>query len=304
MATTILWKNTGAAIAQLVERQTDKAGAILIWGGFESPVRQGMFLPQSASSADFLTLSVPPPCAIACIYTCAVVKNPKHWQPYRYLDTGKYHTHRQEWVAITVPYQVRRPEFPARDKEVLKRKKTRKKTEKKKTNKQTKRHSPPPPHTHIVSITHARARAHTHTLTHTHTTCARTQACVHTHTHAPTHPHTSMQRLGINFSPYVLYLFATSSAAFYMAEKEKITLVLGEGEKTKKEYMEHTQALVLSDTILQTFSLVSVVSRAKQRKILNRHHKKGVKIFLHGKCIYSSTRYEKTPCCDPQRVSW
>ena len=59
-----------------------------------------------------------------------------------------------------------------------------------------------------------------------------------------------------------------------MAEKEKITLVLGEGEKNKKEYMEHSQALVLSNTILQTFSLVSVVPRGRLRKILNRHHKK------------------------------
>ena len=109
----------------------------------------------------------------------------------------------------------------------------------------------------IQIITHARARARTHTHTHTHTNIhARTHRHACTHTHTRTHPHTSLQRLGINFSPYVLYLFATSSAAFCTAEKEKITLVLGEGEKTKKEYMEHSQALVLSDTILQTFFLV------------------------------------------------
>ena len=143
-------------------------------------------------------------------------------------------------LATAVPYQVRRPEFPTRNKEVLK---------KKKKDKQTNKKSSPRPHTHIHRLNHTRARAHTHTHTHTNIH-ARTHRHACTHTPTRTHPPTSLQRLGINFSPYVLYLFATSSAAFCMAEKEKITLVLGEGEKTKKEYMEHSQALVLSDTIL------------------------------------------------------
>ena len=49
-----------------------------------------------------LTVSVQPPCAIACINICAHVKNPKHWQPYHCLDERKYytHVHWQEWVAL------------------------------------------------------------------------------------------------------------------------------------------------------------------------------------------------------------
>ena len=59
------------------------------WRGFESPVRQGLFLlAQSNSSADSLTVSVQPPCAIACNNICAHVKNLKQLQPYRCLDTG------------------------------------------------------------------------------------------------------------------------------------------------------------------------------------------------------------------------
>ena len=50
--------------------------------GFESPVRQGICLPvESTSSADSLTVSAQPPCAIVCINICAHVKNPKRWQP-------------------------------------------------------------------------------------------------------------------------------------------------------------------------------------------------------------------------------
>ena len=52
------------------------------------------------------------------------VKNPTHWQPYHCLDTGKYCTHWQEWVALLLRLlcltQVRRLAFPARDNEVLK----------------------------------------------------------------------------------------------------------------------------------------------------------------------------------------
>ena len=52
---------------------------------------KGLFS-QSASCADSLTVSVQPPCAIACINICAYVKNPKHWQPYHCPDTKILHT--------------------------------------------------------------------------------------------------------------------------------------------------------------------------------------------------------------------
>ena len=47
---------------------------------------------QSTSSADSLTVSVQPPCAVACISICAHVKNPKRWQPHHCLDTRKMST--------------------------------------------------------------------------------------------------------------------------------------------------------------------------------------------------------------------
>ena len=49
------------------------------WGG------KGFFS-QSAFSADFLTVSVQPACAIAYINICAHVKDPKHWHSYLCLD--------------------------------------------------------------------------------------------------------------------------------------------------------------------------------------------------------------------------
>ena len=55
----------GVGVAQLVERQTEKPVAILT--RVQVPVRQIIFLPESASSADSLTVSVQPPCAVACI---------------------------------------------------------------------------------------------------------------------------------------------------------------------------------------------------------------------------------------------
>ena len=77
----------GAGIAQCVERRTEKPGAIL------TRVRVPRFsfsFPVSAFSADSLTVSAQPPCAIACINICADVNNPKHWQPYHCLDTRKH----------------------------------------------------------------------------------------------------------------------------------------------------------------------------------------------------------------------
>ena len=68
-----------------------------------------------------------PTCAIAFINIRAHVKNLKHWQPCHCLDTRKYYTHWQEWVVLLLQLlcltQVRWPEFPTRDKEVLKKKK-------------------------------------------------------------------------------------------------------------------------------------------------------------------------------------
>ena len=52
-------------------------------------MRQGIFLPESTSDADSLTISVEPSSAIACVNICVHVKNPKHLQPYHCLDTGK-----------------------------------------------------------------------------------------------------------------------------------------------------------------------------------------------------------------------
>ena len=40
--------------------------------GFDSPLRQGIFLPESTFSADSLTVSVQPPCAIVCIEICTL----------------------------------------------------------------------------------------------------------------------------------------------------------------------------------------------------------------------------------------
>ena len=50
-------------------------------------------LPESASSADSITVSVQTPCDIACINISAHVKYPKHWQPHICLDMRKYYTH-------------------------------------------------------------------------------------------------------------------------------------------------------------------------------------------------------------------
>ena len=79
--------NTGAGIAQLVERPTEKPGAILTRVRVQGSARY--FSP----SADSLTVSVQPPCAMACINSCVHVKNPEHWQPHHCLDTLKYYTH-------------------------------------------------------------------------------------------------------------------------------------------------------------------------------------------------------------------
>ena len=71
---------------------TEKPGAMLTW--VRVPVRQGIFLPESAPSADSLSyLSVQAHCAIACINICTRVSNTTHWQPYHCLDTRKLILH-------------------------------------------------------------------------------------------------------------------------------------------------------------------------------------------------------------------
>ena len=58
-----------------------------------SPLCGKRFFSQSHLPVETLTVSVQPPIAIACINIWAHVTNPKQWQPYHCLDTGKYHTH-------------------------------------------------------------------------------------------------------------------------------------------------------------------------------------------------------------------
>ena len=54
-----------AGTAQVAERQTKK-GQALYWSGFESALRQGIFLPELSPSADSLTVSVQPPYMLMC----------------------------------------------------------------------------------------------------------------------------------------------------------------------------------------------------------------------------------------------
>ena len=84
-----------------------------------------------------------PPCSVTCINICVHIKNPQRWQTDHCLDTQKYYTHRLEWVVLLLYLlyltQVRRPEFPVRDKEILKEKKQ--KTNKTTTTKKHNHHS-------------------------------------------------------------------------------------------------------------------------------------------------------------------
>ena len=102
------FKYRGGGIAQWVERPTENPDAILMQVRIPG-VAFFFSFPQSAFSADFLTVSVQSPCAIACINFCAHVKNPKHWQPYFCLDARKYGTDRlvgmgSAALAAAVPY--------------------------------------------------------------------------------------------------------------------------------------------------------------------------------------------------------
>ena len=58
-----------AGIAQLVQRLTERCKTD---AGLSPRGGKGFF-------SQSLTVTVQPPCAIACIQICAYVKNPKHW---------------------------------------------------------------------------------------------------------------------------------------------------------------------------------------------------------------------------------
>ena len=100
---------------------TEKPGAV----GLLTPVPgEKSLLPESAVSADSLTVSVQPPCAIPCSNICVHVKNPQHWQSCRCWDTRSYSTRRLKWIALLLgqlcPTRVRPPEFSERDNQELK----------------------------------------------------------------------------------------------------------------------------------------------------------------------------------------
>ena len=66
---------------------------------FDSPVRQGIFLPESTFSADSLTCVRPLPCAIACIDFCAHVKDPVVRVRVRWImETVKHPARTVGWV--------------------------------------------------------------------------------------------------------------------------------------------------------------------------------------------------------------
>ena len=96
-------------MAQLVERPTEKPGAILTRVRVPGAARDFfIFIPESAFSADSLTVSIKPSCSIACISIGVYDKNPKQWQLYCCLDTRTLlHTligMSSAALAPTVPY--------------------------------------------------------------------------------------------------------------------------------------------------------------------------------------------------------
>ena len=79
--------NSRVAVAQSVERRSDTPLTQV-----QLPGAARDFLPESTFSAHSLTVSAQPSCAAACTNISAHVKDPKHWQPYHCLETGKYCT--------------------------------------------------------------------------------------------------------------------------------------------------------------------------------------------------------------------
>ena len=81
----------GAGIAQLVERLTEKLGAILTRVRVPGAARE--FSPRVSFRCRLsYGVRAAPLCAIACINICVHVKNLKHGQPYHCLDTQIMHT--------------------------------------------------------------------------------------------------------------------------------------------------------------------------------------------------------------------
>ena len=113
-----IFNGFGAGIVQLVERATEKPGAILVVSG----AARDFYLSQLPVLPLQTHLRCPysPPRAIACINLSAHFKNPKHivW-----ISKNTYCTQiAMGSAALTaaVPYRVRQPEFPATGNEVLK----------------------------------------------------------------------------------------------------------------------------------------------------------------------------------------
>ena len=82
---------------------------------FDSPVRQGIFLPESTFSADSYGVRTPP-CAIACTYICAHVKDPVVHVKVRWImETLKHPACTVGWVArlsqLAFPWG-KQPAFP------------------------------------------------------------------------------------------------------------------------------------------------------------------------------------------------
>ena len=115
-----IFNGFGAGIVQLVERATEKPGAILVVSG----AARDFYLSQLPVLPLQTHLRCPygPLRAIACINLSAHFKNPKHivWI---YKNTHSTQI-AMDSAALTaaVPYRVRQPEFPATDNEVLKKK--------------------------------------------------------------------------------------------------------------------------------------------------------------------------------------
>ena len=70
----------GRGIAQLVERPTEKPGAVPTRVRVPGEVKD--FSPRVSFQCRLLRCPYSPPCAIACINICTLVKNSTHWQPY------------------------------------------------------------------------------------------------------------------------------------------------------------------------------------------------------------------------------
>ena len=86
-------RQTGQDVAQLVRPSHRRCR-------FDSPMRQGIFLPESTFNADSLTCVRTPPCAIACINICAHVKDPVVHVGVRWLmETLKHPACTVGWVA-------------------------------------------------------------------------------------------------------------------------------------------------------------------------------------------------------------